>query len=105
MTFNAEGTGVEDFSNSAPLVGQLVNGSQLSITLRGTWPFSIHAAGHEYVETGPDTPLPTRATLDGAPIENYASSYTPATGRYTCTFGTLTLITDSGVQTDQFSRG
>ena len=104
MTFTSDGKGVEDFGGSDPLLGTTADGHHLSITLRGTWPFHIHADGHRYVETSPKTPLQTTATVDGQSIE-YSSYYTPASGTYTCAKSALTMTTDSGVQTDQWSRG
>jgi hypothetical protein len=104
MTFTADGKGIEDFNGSHPLVGLLNDGSKLSITLAGSWAFGIHADGHQYVETGPETQLTTTATVDATPI-TYQASYLPASGRYSCTFGSLTMVTNTGVQTDQWSRG
>ena len=104
MTFTADGKGIEDFNGSHPLVGSLNDGSKLSITLAGSWAFGIHADGHQYVETGPETQLTTTATVNASPI-TYQASYVPASGRYSCTFGSLTMVTNSGVQTDRWSRG
>jgi hypothetical protein len=103
MTFTSDGAGVEDFTRSQSLTGTTADGHQLSITLRGKWPFHIHADGHKYVETGPKTPLPTSATLDGLAVD-YSSYYSPASGTYTCSKRNLVMV-DPQVQTDTFSKG
>lgn len=104
LTLGADGTENEVFAESNSLVGTLSDGRVLSITIRGSFTFRLHADGHRYVETGKVTVLPVTATLDGAPVSDYHGSYTPGGGTYACSQRTLTTTTSSAVQTDTWSR-
>jgi hypothetical protein len=104
LTLGADGTENEVFAESNPLVGTLADGRVLSITIRGSFTFRLHADGHKYVETGKVTVLPVTANLDGVPVAGYHGSYSPGTGTYACSQRALTTTTSSGVQTDTWSR-
>jgi hypothetical protein len=104
LTLGADGTEKELFAESNPLVGTLADGRVLSITIRGSFAFRLHADGHRYVETGKVTVVPVTANLDGVPVSDYHGSYSPGTGTYACSQRTLTTTTGSGVQTDTWSR-
>jgi hypothetical protein len=104
LVLDAGGTETIQFDASQPLVGTLSNGRVLSITIRGSAAFKIHADGHNYTETGSQTVLPTTATLDGAPISDYHSSYAAGRGTYSCSPSSLTVTTASNVQTDTWTR-
>jgi hypothetical protein len=104
LTLAADGTEIESFAESDPLVGTLKGGRPLAITVRGSFTFHVHADGHQYVETGAITTLPVTATLAGVAISNYHGAYTPGKGTYACSQRTLTTTTSSGVQTDSWSR-
>ncbi|MHB8689210.1 MAG: hypothetical protein ACYDB4_18790 [Candidatus Dormibacteraceae bacterium] len=104
LTFDSDGTETVAFAASNPLVGALADGRLLSITIRGSFTFRLHADGHQYVESGAVTVVPVTARLDGVPVSDYHGSYSPGTGTYTCSQRTLTTTTSSGVQTDVWSR-
>ena len=104
LTLATNGTKTETFAESDPLVGTIADGRELSITIRGTYSFHVHFDGHQFVETGTKTPLPTTATVGGVPIPDYQSSYTPGRGTYVCSPGNLTTTETSGIQTDSWSR-
>jgi hypothetical protein len=104
LTLGADGTENEVFAGSNPLVGTLADGRVLSITIRGSFTFGLHADAHRYVETGRATVLPVTANLDGVPVPDYHGSYTPGGGTYACSQRTLTTTTSSNVQTDTWSR-
>jgi len=104
LTFGADGTETGVFAGSSPLVGALADGRLLSITIRGSYSFHLHADGHKYVETGTVTVLPVTAKVGDVPVADYHGSYSPGTGTYTCSQKTLTTTTGSGVQTDSWSR-
>ena len=104
LTLAADGTETETFAESDPLVGTIADGRELSITIRGTYSFHLHSDGHQYVETGTETPLPTTATIGGVPIPDYHSSYTPGRGTYVCSARNLTTAEASSTQTDSWSK-
>jgi hypothetical protein len=103
MTFALDGTGSEDFAESAPLAGTTADGGKLVITIRGTWTLSIKGTRGHYVETGAKTDLPTTATFNGNPAD-YHSSYSPGNGTYSCSSSSLTMTTNDQVQTDSWSK-
>jgi hypothetical protein len=105
LTVTAAGDERESFEGSLPLIGHLADGRELRIMIGGSLDFNIHAASHEYVETGTSTALPTTATIAGASISDYHSSYMPGSGTYTCSRQSLTVTTSSNVQTDTWSKG
>jgi hypothetical protein len=104
LTIGTDGTETESFAESDPLVGTMADGRVLSISVAGSFTFHIHADARQYVETGTNTPVPVKATLSGVPISDYAGSYSPGTGTYSCSGSNLTTTTKSGVQTDNWSR-
>jgi hypothetical protein len=104
LTYAAGGSEMETFDGSAPLVGTMAGGRVLSITITGSLTYDVHADGHAYTETGSKVLLPTVATIDGAPIAGYQSYYTAGQGTYVCSTQSLTTTTQSGVQTDTWSR-
>jgi hypothetical protein len=104
LTLAADGTETEAFAGSDPLVGRIADGRELSIRIEGSYSFQLRADGHQYVETGTDTPLPTTATIGGVSIPDYRSSYSPGRGTYECSQRSLAMTTASGVQTDRWSR-
>jgi len=105
LSLTAAGEEKETFDGSAPLVGTLANGLRLAITIRGAVIYQIHAASGKYQETGEVVQLPTTATVGGAPVPDYHSSYSPSSGSYACAAGRLTITTESGNQTDVWSNG
>ncbi len=105
LSLTAGGEEKETFDGSAPLVGTLANGLQLSITIRGALIFQIHAASGKYQETGSVVQMPTTATAGGVPVANYRSSYSPGRGTYSCGGGRLTITTEGGNQTDVWTKG
>ncbi len=104
MTLDVDGTGLEDFAQSEPLLGTTADGGKLAITIRGSWTFSLKGTGGHWVQTGTKTELPTTATFNGKPTD-YHSSYAPGSGTYSCTRTSLTMSTDKQVQTDSWSKG
>ena len=104
LAIGLDGASTEDFAHSGPLFGTTADGGKLAITIRGTFAFTIKGTGHIYVETGAKTELPTTATFNGKPA-TYHSSYSPASGTYSCTSSSLTTISDNEVQTDSWSKG
>ncbi len=104
LTVGGDGTEAESFAGSDPLVGTMADGRVLSISIRGSFTFHVHADGHQYVETGTNTTVPVTATIGGALIPDYHGSYSPGTGTYSCSRRSLTTTTGSGVQTDTWSR-
>ena len=105
LTLTASGDEKESFDNSAPLIGTLANGLRLAITIRGSIDYKIHAASGKYQETGAVVQLPTTASAGGAPVTDYHSSYSPGRGTYACGGGRLTITTETGNQTDVWSKG
>ena len=101
LKFRSTGEEVESFEGSEPLVGDTA-GRELSITIRGSFTFKIHADKGKYTETGDVTQPPTSATVDGVPI-TYHSSYGPGSGTYTCSSSHLTMVTGDGDQTTNWS--
>lgn len=104
LVIDAGGSETVQFEASRPLVGTVTGGRVLSITIRGSAVFHIHADGHNYTETGSNTDLPTAATLDGNPVTDYHSSYAPGNGTYSCSSSSLMVTTASSVQTDTWTR-
>lgn len=104
LTITSAGDEKEVFDASEPLQGTVADGSILRITIRGSYDFRIKAVAGKYTETGTATQLPTTATLSGAPV-NYHSSYEPGNGTYTCSGGSLTMVTAGEVQTDLWTKG
>lgn len=104
LTLTTSGDEKESFDNSAPLIGTLANGLALSITIRGSIDYRIHAASGKYQETGTVVQLPTTAIAGGAPVTDYHSSYSPGRGTYSCAAGRLTITTEDGNQTDVWSK-
>ncbi len=105
LSLTAGGEEKETFEGSAPLLGMLASGLQLSITIRGALIFQIHAASGKYQETGSVVQLPTTATAGGVPVADYHSSYSPGRGTYSCGGGRLTITTEGGNQTDVWTKG
>ena len=104
LTLGADGAETETFAESSPLIGTIADGRVLSITIRGSFTFYVHADGHQFVQTGTVTPLPTTATIGGVAVPDYHSSYVPGRGTYECSQRNLTMTTTDGVQTDSWSR-
>ena len=104
LVIDSAGSETLQFDQSRPLVGNVTGGRVLSITIRGSAVFHIHADGHNYTETGSQTDMPTTATLDGAPVTDYHSAYAPGHGTYSCSSSSLTVTTASSVQTDTWTR-
>ena len=104
MAIGADGTETQVFAGSEPLVGTMADGRVLSIAIGGSFTFQLHADGHQYVESGTVTAVPVTATVGGSPVTDYHGSYSPGTGTYECSQGALTITTNSGVQTDTWTR-
>ncbi len=105
LVLTAAGEEKESFDGSAPLAGTLANGLRLSITIRGSLDYGIHAASGKYQETGSVVHLATTATAGGVPVTDYHSSYSPGRGTFSCAGGRLTMTTSGGNQVDTWSKG
>ena len=104
LVLDATGSETLQFDRSEPLVGITADGRMLSITIRGSATFYIHADGGKYTESGSVIQMPTTATLAGAPVTDFHSSYSPGTGTYSCSSKALIVTTATSVQTDTWSR-
>ena len=104
LMLDAGGSETLRFDASEPLVGTLADGRALSITIRGSATFHIHADGGKYTESGSGVQMPTTATLAGAPVTDYHSSYAPGAGTYSCSSKSLTVTTANAVVTVKIGR-
>jgi hypothetical protein len=103
-TFTGDGTEVDDFTNSEPLVG-VYDGETLIWVERGVATSHVHANGSSATETGVPTQLTTAVYIGGVLVTRPAIASKPVTFAYPCTATTLRIQNPNGGTSLTFARG
>jgi hypothetical protein len=103
-TFAGDGTEVDDFTTSQPLVG-VYHGQTLSWIERGVATSHVHATGSSATETGGSTQLTTAVYLGGVLLSQPGIAFSPVTFTYRCAATTLEIQNPGGGTRLTFKRG
>lgn len=107
VTFGADGTEIDDYSNSATSFRKSSDGHTATFTWRGTEQFKFHAAAGKWVESEASGSITaTNHVVDGRSAPDFNSSAQVGSGTYSCSSSTLTIVqTLSGFEaTNTFTK-